>query len=81
MLDILFFVGFAICLFGGIAFLIAAFSTGIIWGLACLFIAPVQIIYLIIHFREAKGPFLIQVVGGIIMFLASYRDGMPQGGM
>ena len=34
-------------LIGGIGFLIAAFRTSILWGLAVLLIAPVAIVYLI----------------------------------
>lgn len=73
------FIGLGIFLFGGIAFLIAAFRTSILWGLCCVFIAPVQIIYLFAHWDDAKNPFLIQVIGGVIMLIAGFlQGGIPE---
>ena len=65
-------IGLVIFIFGGIAFLIAAFKTNLFWGLGCLLVAPVSILYLFIHWRDAKKPFSIQVVGGVIMVAAAY---------
>jgi uncharacterized membrane protein len=75
MTDIFLFVGLAIFVIGGIGFLIAAFRTSLIWGLGCLLIAPVQIIYLLVHWNSAKGPFTIQLFGGLIMLAAAYLQG------
>ena len=78
MATLFLFLGLGIFVLGGIAFLIAAFRTSIMWGLGCIFIAPVQIIYLFAHWDDAKNPFLIQVIGGVIMLIAAYTQGMLQ---
>jgi uncharacterized membrane protein len=69
-------IGLGIFILGGIAFLIAAFRTSIIWGLGCLFIAPISILYLFCHWGDAKKPFLIQVIGGFVIFASAYARGI-----
>lgn len=66
------FLGLLIFLIGGFWFLIAAFRVSIWWGLACLFIPIVQIFFLIVHWRVAKSPFLLQVVAFIIILVGFY---------
>jgi hypothetical protein len=73
--EIVFYVGLGIFAIGGLGFLIAAFRTSVLWGLAVLFITPVAIIYLILHWQDAKGPFKIQVFGFIIMAAFAYMNG------
>jgi hypothetical protein len=50
-------------IFGGIWFLVAAFRESIWWGLACLFLPFVTFFFLIVHWPEAKRPFLFQLLG------------------
>jgi uncharacterized membrane protein len=78
MADLFSIIGLGIFIIGGIAFLIAAFRTSVIWGLGCILVAPVQIIYLFLHWDEAKKPFCIQLVGGAILFASAYTKGMLQ---
>ena len=75
MSEIVFYVGLGIFIIGGIGLLIAAFRTNILWGLAVLFIAPAAIIYLILHWQDAKGPFKTQVFGFLIMAVFAYMNG------
>lgn len=75
MTEIIFFVGLGIFIIGGIGLLIAAFRTSILWGLAVLLIAPVAIIYLVIHWQDAKGPFKLQVLGLLIIVILAYTSG------
>ena len=69
---ILFFIGFLVFFIGGIGTLIAAFRTSIWWGLGCLFIAPVSLLFLITNWGNAKNPFFLQLVGVGIMLLSNY---------
>lgn len=78
MPDIFALIGLGIFILGGIGFLIAAFKTSIMWGFGCLLVAPVQIIYLFVHWDKARKPFLIQVIGGVVMLVASYTKGTFQ---
>lgn len=75
MSEIVFYVGLGIFVIGGIGLLIAAFRTSILWGLAVLFIAPVAVIYLILHWQDAKGSFKIQVFGLLIIGAFAYTNG------
>ncbi len=55
--------GIVIFVIGGLFFLVAAFRESIWWGLACLFIPIVSLFFLIVHWRVAGKPFLIQLLG------------------
>ena len=65
---ILFFVGAIVAGIGGIWFLIAAFQESVLWGLGCLFLGPVSLIFLILHWDTAGKPFLVQLAGVVPMF-------------
>lgn len=64
---------------GGIWMLIQAFSESVLWGLGCLFLFPVQLAFLIVHWRKAKDPFFLQLMGlGAIVvagFLGAHLPG------
>mgnify|MGYP001332559126 FL=1 len=64
--------GLVVFIIGGLGTLIAAFKTSILWGLGCLFIAPVSLLFLIMNWGVAKNPFFLQLVGVGIMLLGSY---------
>ena len=67
----LFYIGLAIFIIGGIGFLIAAFKNSILWGLGCLLLYPVSIIFLILNWNDAKNPFVLQLFGACIMLLGT----------
>mgnify|MGYP003420903175 FL=1 len=75
MTEIILYVGLGIFIIGGIGLLIAAFRTNILWGLAVLLIAPVAVIYLIVHWQDAKGPFKTQIFGFLIVLFSAYLSG------
>ena len=75
MNEIILYLGLGVFIIGGIGLLIAAFRTSILWGLAVLLIAPVAILYLLIHWQDAKGPFKTQVFGFLIILLSAYLSG------
>ncbi len=78
MLEGLFLLGLGIFIIGGVYFLITAFGTSVMWGLGCLFVTPVTILYLIFHWEDAKQPFLIQIIGFVIIFVVRYAQGTLQ---
>lgn len=55
--------GALLLIVGGIGTLIAAFRTSVWWGLGCLLISPVSLVFLIVHWSVAKNPFFLQLVG------------------
>ena len=65
------YLGIALIIIGGIGTLIAAFKTSILWGLGCLLIAPVSLIFLVLQWDVAKNPFFLQLVGLALLFAGS----------
>jgi len=61
--------GFLIALVGGIMFLMVAFEESVGWGLGCLFIPFVSLLFLIMYWDRAAKPFLINLVGVLPMLL------------
>ena len=55
--------GMLVALVSSISFLVGAFRVGIWWGLGCIFLAPVSLVFLIMHWRVAKRPFLVNLAG------------------
>ncbi len=51
-------IGFIISLIYGIKLLILAFQESILWGLGSLFLGIVGLIFVLMHWETAKGPFL-----------------------
>ena len=70
-MEALAYLGLGVFIIGGIGTLIAAFKTSILWGLGCLFIAPVSLIFLVLHWDVAKNPFFLQLAGIAMAFLGS----------
>ena len=68
---VLLYLGIILVVVGGLGTLIAAFKTGLLWGLGCLFIAPVSLFFLLFHWDVAKNPFFLQVIGVVLIFLGA----------
>ena len=51
-------IGVIISVIYGIILLIRAFEAGILWGLGYMFIPFISLIFVIVHWEEAKSPFL-----------------------
>ena len=72
MADIVVVIGILIFIIGGILFLIESFKESILWGIACLLIHPVVLVFTVMHWDVAKKPFLIQLAGlGVLLIAAS----------
>jgi len=74
LLSLVAFAGVIAIVIGGVWMLIRAFSEGIIWGLGCLFLPLVSLFFLIVHWRQAKDPFFLQLLGIGIIFGAALLD-------
>jgi len=71
-MEMLAYIGFGIAIIGGLGLLIAAFKESVMWGLGCLLFSPVSLIFLLLHWSEAKNPFFLQLAGVGLMFMAVY---------
>lgn len=63
--------GAIIALVGSIWMLVEQFKTGILWGLACLFIPIVSLIWLIMHWEDGAKPFLVAVGGWALVLVGT----------
>ncbi len=66
MAEALQFLGLIIALIGGIWIIVLAFQESIWWGLGCIFVPFVSLIFAIMHWNIAAKPFLISLAGGIL---------------
>jgi len=60
------FVGILLSLYGYILYIIRAFGVSVGWGLAFIFLPFANLVFLFMHWEEAKEPFLISLIGGVI---------------
>lgn len=72
MSGILLICGVIVLLAGFVMFLIVAFRASLLWGIACLLFAPAELIFLILHWAEAKKPWFIQLIGGTMIMIGVY---------
>lgn len=70
-------VGVLLSLGGSIGYVIEAFRVRWWWGLGCLFFAPASVAFLILHWRVARKPFLISLVGMIVAVVGVVVIGVP----
>ncbi|MEJ6078175.1 hypothetical protein MT391_06450 [Vibrio sp. 1-Bac 57] len=71
MSDIVGIIGILIFLIGGILFLIESFKESIFWGIACILINPVVLVFTVMHWEVAKKPFVIQLMGIGLMLIGA----------
>jgi hypothetical protein len=74
-MEILAYVGIGIIVIGGLGLLIAAFKESILWGIGCILLSPVSIVFLVLHWEEAKNPFLLQLVGIGLLLVSTVLGG------
>jgi len=67
--------GIGCCVVGGIWLLITAFQESVGWGVACLLLPIVGLIFVFLHWEDAKKPFLISVAGNLLLIAAHAMKG------
>lgn len=60
--------GFVVFLIGSIGYLVATFRVGILWGLSCLLLPFISLIFLFVHWKVAAKPFFVSMLGVAIAF-------------
>jgi hypothetical protein len=58
--------GILVSLAASIAFVVAAFRVGAWWGLGCIFVAPVSLLFLVMHWRVARRSVLVSLGGWVV---------------
>jgi uncharacterized membrane protein len=59
-------IGLLVAAVGGIWLAVVAFQESILWGLGCLLVPIVGLVFVLTHWDTAKIPFLVQVAGIIL---------------
>ena len=62
-----FMLGFFTSMWGGILFIVRAFSVSLVWGLVYMFVPFGSLVFMIKHWDQAMEPFLISVVSAVLM--------------
>jgi hypothetical protein len=65
-------IGIALAVAGYLWIIVLAFRAGLLWGLGCLFLPPVGLIYCILHVRETWKPLVVSGVGWAMMFFSYF---------
>jgi len=65
-------IGIALAVVGNLWIIVLAFRTGFLWGLGCLFLPPVGLLYCVLNFRETWKPLVVSVVGWAAMFISYF---------
>lgn len=65
-------VGLLAIVLGGLWMLVQAFSESLLWGFGCLLLpGPVSLAFLIVHWRRARSPFYLQLLGVAAILVAA----------
>jgi hypothetical protein len=68
-------IGYIIGIVGGLMLLVLAFQESALWGLGCLFVPFVSIIFIIMYWDDAKNAFFISLGGSVLIFLGTLLHG------
>ena len=64
-------VGVLLAVIGNLWIVVLAFRTGLLWGLGCLFVPLVGLVYCALNFRETWKPLVLAIIG-LAMFFANF---------
>ena len=67
--------GLIVFVIGGFWFLVVTFQKSVLWGIACLLLPIVPLIFLFVHWQEAKRPFLMQMAGFVLVLIGAFLGG------
>jgi hypothetical protein len=73
---ILLVIGSLISAVGGIWFIMEAFQESILWGLGCIFVPFIPLIFLIMHWSKCAKPTLVMLVGSALAIIGVVLVGM-----
>ena len=70
--------GLVIFFIGGLWYTIETFRVGLLWGLSCLFLPLISVVFLFVHWRVAARPFFISMLGVALLISGTFL--VPVGG-
>jgi hypothetical protein len=69
-------IGFIFCFYWQIRFLVAAYNQSLWWFFGCLFVPFGDWIFLFVHFKIARKPFGLSLLGLILLGVGGWMAGV-----
>ena len=63
--------GYIIVVLGGLWMLVVIFQTSVVWGLLSILVPFVSLLFVIMHWDDTKRPFLVQLVGLVLIYFGA----------
>lgn len=63
--------GYIILVLGGLWMLFVIFQTSVVWGILSILVPFVSLLFVIMHWDDTKRPFLVQVVGLVLIYFGA----------
>ena len=64
-------IGYIILVLGGLWMLFVIFQTSVVWGILSILVPFVSLLFVIMHWDDTKRPFLVQVVGLVLIYFGA----------
>ena len=76
-MEVLLLVGLAVAVVGSLWLIVVAFQESALWGIGVLVVPFVSLVFTVMHWKVAKRPFLVSLVGGVLCGIGAALAG-PQ---
>ena len=63
--------GYIVAVLGGLWLLVVIFQTSVVWGILSLLIPFLSLFFVIMHWDDTKKPFLLQLVGLVLIYFGA----------
>ncbi|SFN37520.1 hypothetical protein [Dokdonella immobilis] len=63
--------GYIIVVLGGLWLLVVIFQTSVAWGILSILVPFVSLLFVIMHWDDTKRPFLVQLVGLVLIYFGA----------
>ena len=63
--------GYIIVVLGGLWMLVVIFQTSVVWGILSILVPFVSLLFVIMHWDDTKRPFLVQLVGLVLIYFGA----------
>lgn len=73
---ILLVLGVVVGLYGQVRFLVVAYNQSLWWFFGCLFVPFVDVVFLVLNFKEVWKPFALSLLGLIVAGLGAWMAGV-----
>ncbi|HEY0704099.1 MAG TPA: hypothetical protein VGD60_15120 [Candidatus Acidoferrales bacterium] len=73
----LFISGWLVAFAGTLWIIAAAWQRNILWGLICILVPVIQLVYIAAHWKDAKEGFFLQLAG-VALIVLSWWMGVPR---